>query len=430
LSFKTRQQQVAAKRSGRIKGHFGKVSVGRPQAAIEVNLPMNATTKEIVGRSKKSGKATCINWSLPESFAQLKQQVIGHIRAKEANKSDDENTGIIPSTTTLTPRTTLQRHSERFLEVAKEKNQLLEFLTSQMIFPKCRGGGNGLLNDNEVELLAETVKHRDEANNGMSRNEAIQLVMELAQMTNRTTAEGHCDHLVRQKRLRGVKNFGRTVKAQATASKRGRIAVEQQLHRHATLQEALDFQREVNEPTNEQLEVEDFFFGNLDETCLMAKADGSVRVIASAWKKKTKKNMDDSRASITSLRIGPASGTQGPFAFLAKGTQMDRKSITRLPKEQCPAGSQVVMLPSACMTDETWLKSAPMFTKGKHALEVVKDHPDWWMTLTCNGFGSHAIDRANKIFAECKMSIVNEEGDASQVSQSHDQQVAKKNKSC
>jgi len=202
LSFKTRQQQAAAKQSGRIKGYFGQLSAGHPQAAIKANLPMKATTKEIVGTSKKSGKGTHVNWSLPENFAQLEQQVIGHIRAKEANKSGNENTGIVPSTTTLMLRTTFQRHSKRFLEVAKEKNQPLKFLTIQMIFPKCRGGGNGLLDDNEVELLTKTIKCRDEANNGMSRNEAIQLVMELAQMTNRMTAEGHCDCLVRQERLR------------------------------------------------------------------------------------------------------------------------------------------------------------------------------------------------------------------------------------
>jgi len=73
---------------------------------------------------------------------------------------------------------------------------------------------------------------------------------------------------------------------------------------------------------------------------------------------------------------------------------MDRKSITILPlvKEQCPAGSQVVMSPSAYVTDETLLKLAPTFAKGVRALEVVKDDPDWWMTLTCNGFCSHTID--------------------------------------
>jgi len=45
------------------------------------------------------------------------------------------------------------------------------------------GGRNGLLDDNQVEPLGQTITYRDEANNGMSPNEAISLVMELAQTT-------------------------------------------------------------------------------------------------------------------------------------------------------------------------------------------------------------------------------------------------------
>jgi len=176
--------------------------------------------------------------------------------------------------------------------------------------------------------------------------------MELAQTTQQKSAEGHCDHLVQQKRLKGVKNFGRSVKAQANMSKRGQIAVEQQLRWHTTVEEALDFQRKMNQPS-ECLMLEDHFLGNLNETCLMANADGSVRVIASLAKKKTKKNADDSRASIASPQIGLASGTRGPFAFLAKGVRMDRKSIAKALKDRCPNGSQAIMSPSAHMTDET-----------------------------------------------------------------------------
>jgi len=76
----------------------------------------------------------------------------------------------------------------------------------------------------------------------MSRNEAVALVMELAQINNRTAAENHFDHLVRKKHLIGVKNFGRIVKAQATATKRTQIAIEQQLRWHTCIEEALDFQ--------------------------------------------------------------------------------------------------------------------------------------------------------------------------------------------
>jgi len=73
-----------------------------------------------------------------------------------------------------------------------------------MIFPKARGGGKGLLHENEIELLSSALICRDEANNGMSRNEAITLVQELVQTTNCVAAENHFDYLVRMKRLRGA----------------------------------------------------------------------------------------------------------------------------------------------------------------------------------------------------------------------------------
>jgi len=162
---------------------------------------------------------------------------------------------------------------------------------------------------------------------------------------------------------------------------------------------------------------------------LMANADGSACVIAASQaKKKTEKNVDDSRTSATSLRIGLTSGNQGQYTFLAKGTQMDRPIITKLLREQCPKGSQVIMTPSAYMTDEAYLALVPEFAKGIWSMEVVKDYPDWWITITCDGFGSHIIDRANKLFAQHKIQIVKEEGGTSQVNQSYGQDVAKKDK--
>ena len=107
---------------------------------------------------------------------------------------------------------------------------------------------------------------------------------------------------------------------------------------------------------------------------------------------------------------------------------MDRPSITNILKEQCPPGSQVVMSPSAYMTDETYLQLIPEFARGIRAMDVIKDHPDWWMTLTCDGFGSHTLDKAIELFAKYKIQIVKEEGDTSQVNQSYDQDVAKKDK--
>jgi len=78
------------------------------------------------------------------------------------------------------------------------------------------------------------------------------------------------------------------------------------------------------------------------------------------------------------------------------------------------------------MMDETYLSLVPEFAKGMRSMPVVKDHPHWWMTITCDGFGSHLIDKANELFAKHKIQIVKEEGDTSQVNQSHDQNVTKR----
>jgi len=428
LAFKTGQQQAAAEKNGKIEGHFGRVAKGRPVAGKAKALPMNMSRKDVITKGEKGSKTSCANWNPPENFHLLKTTVLEHIAAKNQSatqgKDNDENAAN-SEVISIVLRTTLQRHVDRFKAVAKEKKKPIHQLHREDVFPKCRGGGKGLLKENDIESLASALICRDEANIGMSRNEAIALVMELAQTSDRTAAENHFDHLLRKKQLIGVKNFGRTVKAQATATKRTQIAIDQQLRWRTCIEEALEFQKRVNLPTEECEKVQDCFLGNLEETCLMANADGSVRVMASQAKKKTEKNTDDSRASIASLRIGMTSGNQGPFAFLAKGSRMDRPSITKLLKEQCPAGSQVVMSPSACMTDKAHLALAPQFALGIRSMKVIKDHPDWWMTVTCDGFGSHIVDKPNELFAKHKIQIVKEEGDTSQVKHLSSEPVAR-----
>ena len=42
--------------------------------------------------------------------------------------------------------------------------------------------------------------------------------------------------------------------------------------------------RRLNQPTVEYDKVADYFFGNTDETCFMANANGGIKVVASASK--------------------------------------------------------------------------------------------------------------------------------------------------
>jgi len=168
LSFKTRQQQVAARKSGKTVGHFGWAAKGRPVVAKGKDRPMNMTVKEVIAKGKNGDKTSCFNWNLPGNFNPLEASVIAHVKARESAMSRDEkqelqvqllatSDGIIPANQPITPRSALQRHTDEFLAVAKKKNCPLEHLCRDDIFPKSRGGGKGLLDDNDIELLTNSL---------------------------------------------------------------------------------------------------------------------------------------------------------------------------------------------------------------------------------------------------------------------------------
>jgi hypothetical protein len=87
------------------------------------------------------------------------------------------------------------------------------------------------------------------------------------------------------------------------------------------------------------------------------------------------------------------------------------------------------MSPNAYMTDEVYLKLVPFLCKGIRQMPVIKDHPDWWVVLTMDGFGSHVnVYEAQKIYSDYKILVIKEAGDTSHVNQAYDQQVAKADK--
>ena len=264
----------------------------------------------------------------------------------------------------------------------------------------------------------------------MSRPEVIGLIMEMKQTSNQKKCEDHYDYLIHTKQMPTLKGYGRAVKAQATTTKRSQIKREQQLRWHTTIEWAME---ELNQPTVEYDKVAHYFFGNTDETCFMANANGGIKVVVSASKKKTEKIVDDSRASITSLRLGMAAGTQGPFIFLAKSKTIDRKSFRGDLSENslyrdAPKHSRVIMTPSAYMNDETYAALVEDFCKGIRSMPVIRDHPDGWCAITLDGFGSHVnVHSTQETYARYKILIL-KEGDTSHVNQAYDQIVVKADK--
>ena len=180
---------------------------------------------------------------------------------------------------------------------------------------------------------------------------------------------------------------------------------------------------------------------------------GVLRVVGAAERKKHDKNAGDSRILVTMVRVGCAAGVNGPVVFLAKGEVMSCKALedrNLVEGYGLPEGSSVIMTESGYMTEESWKTTvkalAPALRKMPVSfvcsfyftvefiltlslllshLQVVRDHPDWPVVLTMDGFGAHV--RVGEALEEFKLNnvwAVKEEADTSHVNQSYDNQVA------
>ena len=162
----------------------------------------------------------------------------------------------------------------------------------------------------------------------------------------------------------------------------------------------------------------------------MLGSTGILRVVGSAEVKKHEKNTQDNRDSITIVRIGNAAGNSGPWFFLIKRKELaidcplhNLKSFPGV-----PPGSKVVCTENAYMTDATWIKLAPDIAAGIRMMPVIKDHPEWKVVLTLDGFSSHLVPAGLAPFSDALIEVVKEEGDTLQVNQAYDQSVAKEDK--
>jgi hypothetical protein len=451
---RTRLELENMRKAGDMRGFFGHAKVGRP-TIIKTTPPSPSSVSAATAASSVSAlsmssagvggcgggtaasvvapiRKTVNNWASEDRFPMLCKAVMAVLQRRDAPTASFGSADIIQQEALAhgVPRQTLARRVPQFFEAADRNRVPLDAITAPMIF--C-ARSVALLDEAELELLMTTINYRDEANTGMSRHEVVSLIMEIVQNGNRKKCEDHYDYLIRSKKLPSLKQHGRVVLAQARTTKHSQIMVQQQLLRwHTTVELTMNELRRLNQPTEEFDELCDHFFGNTDETCYMANADGGVRVIASASKKKTEKISDDCRASVTSLRLGMASGTQGPFIFLAKGKSIDRKSLRgdlHVTNPLVPKHSRVIMTPNVYMNDEVYGALVEDYCKGIRAMPVIRDHPEWWCCITLDGFGSHVnVHSAQDCYAKYKIFVIKEEGDTSQVNQAYDQVVAKRDK--
>ena len=116
-------------------------------------------------------------------------------------------------------------------------------ITVENCFSKTR---KGLLSIELTQVLQDIIRKRDEINNGVRRQEAIQLIVDLSQWVSKKSAESHLDYLIRSKKLTDLKRKGRVVTAQAITTERYQINLDQQLRWLFPIESEWNFQRRCN----------------------------------------------------------------------------------------------------------------------------------------------------------------------------------------
>ena len=87
-----------------------------------------------------------------------------------------------------------------------------------------------------------------------------------------------------------------------------------------------------------------------------------------------------------------------------------------------PTGVCVEMTPSAffmlgpCNFLQRFTYQAFAFTRTRDMVGT-KDHPNWWLTISLDGFGGHTYSESFLCFWDHKTGVAKEEGGSSQASQ-------------
>lgn len=289
-----------------------------------------------------------------------------------------------------------------------------------------RGGSNAHVAETDRRAIQDTIASADLGNEGMSTKQCIEVVQAVCPKLTATQARSAWFNTVRPEgHKKGVLTKG-TVKAQATTSQRSMITERQQRRWYDNVSYCLRLQAERNLPRAAFQQAQASFVANYDEECFQAQGS-EVKIVGAAAARKHEA-IGGGRTTITTLKCGLADGQTGPVIFLMNGKEkkpgFDDETLVKT--YGLPAGSTVMMTESGFMTDEAFDLAAPKLAAGIRALRVVRDHPDWWLLLSGDGFHAHKFTlAAQALFHELKMLHQIEEGDSSHVNQAFDRDVAK-----
>jgi hypothetical protein len=291
-----------------------------------------------------------------------------------------------------------------------------------------------LFSRRDCNAIADAVSALDHLNNGLDTSGLIDSIWRSHPEFQRSQISNCWHHTIKTSNS----NLGR-YKAQASARDRSGAITEITQRFYFLLVEtaramAEDLSPGVNSEGKTWRDLEAFFTLGLDEENKMAN-QGSEYTVGDGTKAKHENHNDEARMSITMVHTGSAAGDTGPAMYLMKGEKLPPEFENQFGSQKwlkgkgAPSGSFVVMTPNAFMTNDAWNGSAKQLAAGIRAMDVIRDHPEWWVVLHLDGFKSHVMTyEAQQTFHDAKILIVKENAHSSQVNQSFDQDVAKKSK--
>jgi hypothetical protein len=204
------------------------------------------------------------------------------------------------------------------IPAATLKRYLKDDATKRAI-PGAYAESKSTLSTHEQELLIQCIIRRDRANEAYTRQEIITLIRRLHPGIKNRMVAGlvwNRIHAANKDRLTG------RVTPQATTTKRSAITFDMMFRWHKLVDDALRRMRAQNVDDGTGVRFDDViehFIWNLDEECLMGNLNGTQKVICEKARRKHEKKTQDSRCSITLLRLGNAAGYQGATIILLKG---------------------------------------------------------------------------------------------------------------
>jgi hypothetical protein len=264
-------------------------------------------------KRKQRSRGIYKNWTKEPYASALSRAVNAHLKGLDPQLAAGEV--IIPPSTL---RDAVRKHeNEKAALVLVDGNEHYAYLAKfdrDTINREEENKTYGLTTEGDRSFLQSIVALRDFNKNGMTRGEVIGIIM-VMKLCQKRKAELHFDYLRRNKKLPELKSHGYVQSAQRTTTKRANITTKKLLRWHGTIDDLLMELDRLNSwhPAWAIIKEKriDHFLGNLDESNMSASA-GTVKIIGSADVKKHEKNTDDNRDTITVIRAGMSSGTEGP----------------------------------------------------------------------------------------------------------------------